>query len=150
MKKDTPLSLAQKQALRHKPQKKEFLIFYLVIFPIWLCVLLPLTIFYKIVEKLMIMAKIKKEKIQKSPQEIDSSLLEPTKTAKEDREFDLVVFGATGFTGGFMCEYLAQNYKLITGKISGTRSEKQVFFPISLISSFDGQLPEDPQKNWPN
>lgn len=133
MNKESLLTLVQKQTLRSKPQKKEFLIFYLVLFPIWLCVLLPLTIFYKIVEKLMIMGKFKTEKIPECPEEIDSSSLEATKNAKEDREFDLVVFGATGFTGGFMCEYLAKNYELSTGKITGTRSGKQV---LNILKKF--------------
>lgn len=126
MKSETPLNLKQKQKLRHVPQTKAFLIFYLIILPIWLCVLLPLTILYVIIEKLLIKANLKKVNIPHSPKEIDSSLLERTKTAKEDREFDIVVYGATGFTGGFMCEYLAKNYELVVGKIDGTRESKQV------------------------
>ncbi len=33
-------------------------------------------------------------------------------TNKQQREFDVIVFGATGFTGGLACEYLENTLKL--------------------------------------
>ena len=45
---------------------------------------------------------------------------------KEEREFDLVLFGATGYTGGFAAEYLARNYGVkISWAIAG-RSQKKL------------------------
>ena len=32
--------------------------------------------------------------------------------SREDREYDVVVFGATGFTGKLLCKYLARQYGL--------------------------------------
>jgi short subunit dehydrogenase-like uncharacterized protein len=131
MSSNKPLSLPEKQKLKNKPQKKQFAIFYLLILPIWLVILLPLTIIYMLITKLLKILGIKKEKIPKSPSEIDSSSLEATKVSKENREFDIVVYGATGFTGGFMCEYLAKNYEFMLGKLSETRKDKQIRWAIA-------------------
>ena len=44
---------------------------------------------------------------------------------KEEREFDLILFGATGFTGGFAAEYLAKNYgTTIKWAIAGRNERK--------------------------
>jgi len=55
----------------------------------------------------------------------------------EAREFDMIIYGATGFTGNFLCEYLAKNYNLIVGKLTKPRRDKQVdFIFLSLILFF--------------
>ena len=126
MNKSTPLTLAERQNLKKKPQTKAFMIFYLVLLPLWLVVLLPITILYMLFNKILHLLKLKKDTSPKSVPKIDSSALQPTSTKKDEREFDIVVFGATGFTGNFMCEYLSKNYELAFGKMTGQRKAKQV------------------------
>ena len=46
-------------------------------------------------------------------------------TAELDREFDLVVYGATGFTGALVAEYLHNEHKAINWAIAG-RSESKL------------------------
>lgn len=121
----TGFSLSQKQALKNAPKTKMFWLAVLLLLPLWLCVLLPLTICYVIVMALLSALKLRASK-QTTPPNFDTSSLEPCKVPKDNREFDVVVFGATGFTGNFMCSYLANNYELAVGKLSGTRQPKQV------------------------
>ena len=44
------------------------------------------------------------------PPELLSEELQTSKYSKSEREFDLVVVGATGFTGKLALEYLCKNY----------------------------------------
>ena len=113
MKSTSELTLSQKQKLKNTPQTSLFAIFSAVVLPIWLIILLPLTIIYLIITKILSLLGLRKQKVPKSPAEIDSSSMEATKVPKDEREFDLVIYGATGFTGNFLCEYLAKNYYLI-------------------------------------
>ena len=116
MKEHKKLSLAEKQALKNHTNWKAFFLTIIFGIPLWLFCLVPLTIGYKLLEFLLtkfgIMKKVKATKIE----EISSDKLEKTTTSKDNREFDLVVFGATGFTGNFMCQYLAKQYELVVGE----------------------------------
>lgn len=53
---------------------------------------------------------------------------------KEDRELDLILFGATGFTGGLAAEYLAKNYgNTIKWAIAGRSKKKLLKIKEKLI-----------------
>jgi hypothetical protein len=68
----------------------------------------------------------KKKKIQKKFIPLESvSGPDPNKNS---REFDLILFGATGFTGKFAAEYLAKNYFI--GPLSAS---KVIFIHKKLI-----------------
>ena len=41
-----------------------------------------------------------------------------------DRKYEIVVYGATGFTGQICCKYLRDNYKDLTWAMSGRNQEK--------------------------
>ena len=41
-----------------------------------------------------------------------------------DRKYEIIVYGATGFTGQICCKYLRDNYKDLTWAISGRNLEK--------------------------
>lgn len=93
---------------------------------VWGALLLPLTLVYKFFEWLLIKIGLKKKLRDPSPPEIDTSVLEKTETPKDKREFDLVVFGATGYTGNMLAEYLARNYKFVAGEPPKSRDNNEV------------------------
>jgi hypothetical protein len=102
-----PIPLEKKRELANKSGICMFLIHLFITIPIWIGFLLPLTIVYVLLEKLFCMC-CKKKKIQKKFIPLESvSGPDPNKNS---REFDLILFGATGFTGKFAAEYLAKNY----------------------------------------
>jgi hypothetical protein len=80
------------------------------VIPFWFSFLLPITIIYLIFQALFGLCCKKKAKEHK-PFPVLSNVEGPDPN-KETREFDLILFGATGFTGNFAAEYLALNYTL--------------------------------------
>lgn len=98
--KEIPLENKRKEV--QKPQILLFILNLLIILPFWVSFLLPVTIIYFLLEKLFTMCCKKKAIKQKENELIPRS--------NYKKEFDLVVYGSTGFTGNFVCSYLAQNY----------------------------------------
>lgn len=106
--------ISQKGLFNHLASYKLFAFVCVVLLPFWLSVLLPLTLLYLLIKTLFrgnqsIPGAFQEKELQKTS-------LRPTSTPKGQREFDLIVFGATGFTGSFVCEHLARNYELVIGK----------------------------------
>ena len=107
------VSLEEKRKLNQTPNVCLFLLNILVFLPLWFLILLPLTLIYVLIEKLVKLCCCRK-KTGPIPQNDEELQLNPTDTPKNERKFDLVLYGATGFTGNFMAEYLARNYILRT------------------------------------
>jgi short subunit dehydrogenase-like uncharacterized protein len=94
-----------------------FFINLFVVLPIWLVVLLPPALLSQGVSQIMTKLSPKSKKSSKDVESSESSYKESetlpgkavTKIVKE-REFDLVIFGATGFTGQMAAVYVAKRY----------------------------------------
>lgn len=83
----------------------------LVVVPIWLTLVLPLTIAYQAGKSILGMVRGSKEE----EEEEDGSLEAPSVAVTDviprpDRKHDVVVLGATGFTGGLAVRHLAKTY----------------------------------------
>lgn len=84
-----------------------FLLMTFLILPIWLAVLLPLTIVYHVLAMLVSNFVVSK-KIAKV--DTEEPLLGPSLTAKDSRELDLIIYGSSGYTGLMATKYLAKQY----------------------------------------
>jgi len=109
-----------------------FIFTFLIVLPIWLLVLLPLTIVWNILAFLLgqkICGK-KKELIDFDHVQTDKlikkilMICNPPKKF-EEKEYDLILFGATGFAGCLGAEYLAKKYgNTIKWAIAGRNRKK--------------------------
>ena len=72
-----------------------FAVYVIVLLPLWLAVLLPISLFTFVLEKIYIALTSTKKAKRDSFVTFDKVNVPPA----ADRELDLVVFGATGFTG---------------------------------------------------
>jgi hypothetical protein len=104
---------------------KNFLITVLLVLPIWLMVLLPLSIIWQTVSWISNYVASKRSKEQKQPSpKVFIEKIEKASSAVKDRIYDVVVFGATGFTGRLACLYLAKQYgKEVRWAIAGRRRD---------------------------
>lgn len=91
-----------------------FLLNVLVALPIWIAILLPLTLIYQGV--LLLLTTISKavglkKKSRKNAVNTASVTASANVTTRSgEREHDLIVFGATGFTGQMAAVYIAKRY----------------------------------------
>jgi len=126
----------------------QFLLVAGIVTPLWLTVLLPCAIASQAVSFVW-------NKVNKSGSANDSRGSKPHEVKKvlgkasdkESRSFDIVVFGATGFTGKMAAIYLAKNYgRSIRWAIAGRRKSaldeirKEL---LNLNSDFNGFDPDD-------
>ena len=78
--------------------------------PIWLTVLLPLSVVYQTAKNVLGSSDSEEQEDYPVEEEVVSfpsvSELKPL----EDRSYDIVLLGCTGFTGGLIASYLAKNY----------------------------------------
>jgi hypothetical protein len=101
-----------------------FVIHLVVVAPIIILVIVPCVLIYQTLVKI---GFIPKQKI--SVKSVDH-WTEPPEVRKKssdvtDRKYDLVLFGATGFTGHLVCRYLASHYgDKITWAIAGRSKDK--------------------------
>ena len=103
-----------------------FLFFLFIVTPIWLTLLLPLTVSYQALAAVCGPVLGKKSKKAIKPENPEDIAQQVIKTASDDsdRIFDVIVFGATGFTGKMAAIYLAKQYgKSIRWAIAGRRRE---------------------------
>lgn len=107
---------------------------------IWIVFLVPITLAYKLFEAVLFKLGLLKKTRDPSPPELDTSVLEKTDVPKDKREFDMIVFGATGFTGKMLAQYLARNYKFVSGDVPESRDEKEVWSMLHLIEISSGIL----------
>jgi hypothetical protein len=102
-----------------------FLFTVFVLVPLWLMVLLPLTIAFQVmikIKKALFPVKAGKGRVQEDPEALKKQIVK--KASDGDREFDLVMFGATGFTGRLASLYLAKQYgNTIRWAIAGRRMD---------------------------
>jgi hypothetical protein len=94
-----------------------FLLTVFIKIPIIIGVLLPMLLIYTIITKLMSFCAPKpgaaeKEALLTNINQVDE---EVAVKPHADREFDLVLFGATGFTGTLAAKYLAARYSNTSG-----------------------------------
>jgi hypothetical protein len=120
---ETPL--VQKKVFNNMAQYKFFAFTCFILFPFWLTLLLPITLLYLLFNTLF-----KKTKTVPYIEEakLKNCKLNPISTSKNKREFDVIIFGATGFTGSYLCEYLANNYNLHISNIPEKNNKKNVSF----------------------
>eukprot|EP00211_Chloroparvula_japonica_P002742 CAMPEP_0119143678 /NCGR_PEP_ID=MMETSP1310-20130426/34669_1 /TAXON_ID=464262 /ORGANISM="Genus nov. species nov., Strain RCC2339" /LENGTH=503 /DNA_ID=CAMNT_0007135323 /DNA_START=40 /DNA_END=1551 /DNA_ORIENTATION=+ len=100
-----------------------FLLYLVVMLPLELFLILPLTLLWFGVARVVgIVSGGKKEKGESAKNMVSSQNAPSPQVAP--REFDIVLFGATGFTGRMAAHYLARNYlgELRIG-IAGRRKE---------------------------
>ncbi len=78
-----------------------------LVVPLWLTLVLPITIIYQASKAVLGLFRSKDEpKFVGTPMVVDSSDIIP----RSDRKHDVVVLGATGFTGGLAVRHLAKTY----------------------------------------
>ena len=86
----------------------------LVVVPIWLTLVVPMTITYQVgksvLGKLRGSEKEDDDGASDSPSEALSSIAVTDVIPRPDRKHDVVVLGATGFTGGLAVRHLAKTY----------------------------------------
>ena len=93
-----------------------FLLNLFVTVPLYLVVLLPSTLIWNVLaQPYRMLTKPDKKKFIKQEQEFDKKINDKFSGVQEivdleSREFDLVFFGATGYTGRLASLYLAKNY----------------------------------------
>ena len=80
--------------------------------PIWLTVVLPLSVAYQTARK--VLGSDSEEEVEVESSQVEDEVVSfPTVSELkplEDRKYDIVVLGCTGFTGGLVASYLAKNY----------------------------------------
>jgi short subunit dehydrogenase-like uncharacterized protein len=100
----------------------KFLFYLVVVFPLWLLVLVPLAILTYPTKFFM----NKKKKVTPTTAAVTPSAVVPNERIipLAERRLDLVIYGATGFTGGLAARYVAKNYgTTIKWAIAGRRAE---------------------------
>lgn len=90
-----------------------FLVTLLVGTPLWFCILLPLAIVYNLV-RFFVSLVVPGKQSKPVPLEQDPEFMPKTNetclTSDSPRELDLILFGATGFTGELGAKYLSKQY----------------------------------------
>ena len=98
----------------------KFFFFVMIVFPIWLFLLLPLTLVYQAIYNLIQTSVVSKSKEPSSEAEVVQSetvnmneVIEETKSNKRNRELDLVIIGATGLLYTFLIFRVKSLYKML-------------------------------------
>jgi len=116
-------SAIEKKSTAPKPYPIFLFLFSLVVlFPLWLNVFLPITIFWVILEFLYYKKYPKPTFPDYKPVTNHRFPIIP----RAQRKYDVVVFGASGYTGGLLVNHLAKAYgsKRLKWAISGRSEEK--------------------------
>jgi hypothetical protein len=123
-----------------------FLFLLLVGLPFLLSILLPLTvislIFSTIWKKLCGSGPRNKGRVQENPQELIGKIVK--NASDSNRKYDVVMFGATGFTGRLASLYLAKQYGTsVRWAIAGRRRDalEKIRSEISAINKDLADLP---------
>lgn len=89
-----------------------FILSFFVLTPVWLLLLLPLTLLSQCIlalYRLMFPLAKGAQQAREDPKKLIASIVKHSNDTK-GRSYDLIVFGATGFTGKLAAMYLAKNY----------------------------------------
>ena len=108
-----------------------FLIRLLLVFPIWLSILLPITLLSQLVKLLLKPCFGGKKNKKGNYQEVDEDkdykapVLGRKDTGLSGRQYDIVIYGVTGFTGRLAALYVAKQYggKSFKWAIAGRRKD---------------------------
>lgn len=106
--------------------------------PIWLWTLVPLAIFYYLFINRNCFKRRAKTRAQGSePPTEELTELPKFTNPKESRLYDIIIVGATGFTGKLLCEYYAKNYSSqdtnLTWAIAGRNSSRLIELKAKLV-----------------
>lgn len=99
--------------------------------PVWLTVVLPLSVVYQTAKKVLGSSDSEEQEENSVDNEKEEEAVSFPSVSElksfEDRTYDIVLLGCTGFTGGLVASYLAKNYndKGIKWAIAG-RSQKKM------------------------
>ena len=129
-----------------------FLLNILIIFPIWFVLLLPLALIYQALyyiwnASLSLLGMNKKKKSSRGGDiSITTGVAVDTKVIgkRGERELDLIIFGATGFTGQMAATYIAKRYgSTFKWAIAGRRMSalQALRSQLSTIDTSLGSLP---------
>ena len=129
-----------------------FLLNILIIFPIWFVLLLPLALIYQALyyiwnASLSLLGMNKKKKSSRGGDiSITTGVAVDTKVIgkRGERELDLIIFGATGFTGQMAATYIAKRYgSTFKWAIAGRRMSalQALRSQLSTIDASLGSLP---------
>ena len=129
-----------------------FLLNILIIFPIWFVLLLPLALIYQALyyiwnASLSLLGMNKKKKSSRGGDiSITTGVAVDTKVVgkRGERELDLIIFGATGFTGQMAATYIAKRYgSTFKWAIAGRRMSalQALRSQLSTIDTSLGSLP---------
>lgn len=143
---DPMLKDGKKLALDEPLVMVYFALSVLVALPIALCVLLPMTLVAQVVLKIMSIVQGNKGSTSGS---LQAAVGEPFTEFKEGgpklkRQFDIVVYGATGFTGKMAALYLAKQYGCkVKWAIAGRRrgALEEIRAELAVIDSSLADLP---------
>jgi len=89
-----------------------FLLFLFVVTPLWLFLLLPVTLIFQLFNKVANLFVAAPKPQSRGQISTDTTLLAEQRkpNISNQRQYDLVVFGATGFTGKMCAVYIARKY----------------------------------------
>jgi short subunit dehydrogenase-like uncharacterized protein len=125
-----------------------FLSFLFIVTPLWLFVLVPITLIFQLFIKLyQVVCGSKPKVITTTSGELETlnQLIDQRPDpATRTREFDLVVFGTTGFTGKMVAIYIAKRYGAsFKWAIAGRRRDalEQIRDELTLINNDLRNLP---------
>jgi len=118
---------------------KSFIVFLLNLcigLPVWLCILVPLTIVWKIISFPINLCRKKSKPVRYEPTSKPVENVVP----RSERKYDVVVFGATGFTGKLAAEHIAKTYgKSVKWAIAG-RSAGKLEAIRTYLTKFNSEL----------
>lgn len=100
-----------------------FLITAVVGVPLWLTVIMPLTVVYQAGKKLLPSSPEEEKKIEEIMSEETFPAVEDLKPQK-DRKYDVVLLGCTGFTGRLAAIYIAKTYPDLSWALAGRSQAK--------------------------
>jgi len=122
----------------------------LVVVPLWMTTVLPLTIAYQAGKAILGLVRGTKEEESFPDSETPTMTVDPSEILpRPDRKHDVVVLGATGFTGGLAIRHLAKTYGTGNGgsvrwAIAGRSKSKLVAVLKKLADDLDmPELAED-------
>ena len=121
--KDIPLE--DKREAFQKPQIITFILIIFLAIPFMITFLFPIAILFWIIKKIFCCCCRAKQEEKPDIAEMDFIKGIP----KDGRVIDMVLYGASGFTGNYVAEYLARNYILGSreAKVSGWVTFKNIF-----------------------
>lgn len=105
----------------------QFFMSCFVLIPAWLFFLLPVTLMYNIFAQFQRLIKGESSRKAPAPKEVKIAKGSGKKT------YDVVIFGATGFTGRLAAIYMAKNYASLSWTIAGRRKDALLKIKSELV-----------------